>query len=112
MERTEVYTVAATAAKVPVISDKAQLVVPKGAGRANLNTGGISAVHTGSTAKKPVYFSFPFHFPELDLEPGFRSEVGGVLVATLISRPNSFIPIPLLAGHLTGTASGAQRWVI
>ena len=109
MERAEVHTVATATAKVLIISDKAQPMMFESTGRANLNAGSIRAVHAGSAVKEPVYFSPPFHLPELYLEPSLRREFGWIFVATTVGRLDSFITIPLLTRHLTGTASGAQR---
>ena len=109
MEGTEVYTVAATATKLFIIGDKPQLVMPQGTGRANLNAGGIGAVHTGSAVKKPAYFSFRFYFPEFYLEPSLRRQVRRILVAAAINSLNTLVPMPLLACYLAGTAGDAQR---
>ena len=108
MEGAEVHAIATTTAKILVIGDKAQLVMPEGSGRANLNTGSIAAVHAGSAVKEPVYFSSSFHFPELDFEPGFGGEVRGILVTALIGGFDCLVLIPLLARYLASPTSRAQ----
>ena len=92
----------------------------EGAGRANLNTAGVSAVHAGAASKEPPYLSPRGYLPELHLEPGGGRKVGRVLIAAAVNRRypifgsgyELIVLVPLLTGGLTATAGGTSDCVI
>ena len=110
---TELDTVTASAALVPVVSDKTQrrmaLECPGGA---NLNAGSIGTMQTLFLAEEPPYGAIIADFLEYNLGPGILGQVRRVLIGATIGGSLCLKLVPLFASYLAGATTDALGNII